>query len=82
MAGVCICGLLLPSSEDSDILNFRISFHLKLALAFVLGKNVYFMEHYFRAIMQHILIISNIYDFRYDNDNDITTSIMHRDIVT
>jgi len=42
MAGVCICGLLLPSSEDSDILNFRISFHLKLALAFVLGKNVYY----------------------------------------
>ncbi|KAL5236373.1 hypothetical protein ACI65C_003783 [Semiaphis heraclei] len=37
MAGICICGLLLPSSEDSDILKFRISFNLKLALAFVLG---------------------------------------------
>lgn len=41
MAGVCICGLLLPSSEDSDIMKFRISFNLKLALAFVLGKNVF-----------------------------------------
>lgn len=40
MAGVCICGLLLPSSEDTDILKFRISFNLKLALAFVLGKNM------------------------------------------
>ncbi|XP_001950125.2 motile sperm domain-containing protein 1 [Acyrthosiphon pisum] len=37
MAGICICGLLLPSSEDTDILKFRISFNLKLALAFVLG---------------------------------------------
>lgn len=41
MAGVCICGLLLPSCEDTDILKFRISFNLKLALAFVLGKNLY-----------------------------------------
>ncbi|VVC39661.1 Hypothetical protein CINCED_3A022468 [Cinara cedri] len=37
MAGVCLCGLLLPSSEDTDILKFRISFNLKLALAYVLG---------------------------------------------
>lgn len=38
MAGLCICGLLLPSSEDTDILKFQISFNLKLALAFVLGN--------------------------------------------
>lgn len=41
MAAICICGLLLPSYEDTDILKFRISFNLKLALAFVLGKNTY-----------------------------------------
>lgn len=40
MAGVCLCGLLLPSSEDTDILKFCISYNFKLALAFVLGKNI------------------------------------------
>jgi len=37
MAGICLCGLLLPTHEDTDILKFRISFNLKLALAFILG---------------------------------------------
>ncbi|XP_050534867.1 motile sperm domain-containing protein 1-like [Daktulosphaira vitifoliae] len=37
MAGICICGLLLQSSEETDIMKFRISFNLKLAFAFVLG---------------------------------------------
>ncbi|XP_050437206.1 motile sperm domain-containing protein 1-like [Adelges cooleyi] len=47
MAGVCICGLLLPSSEDTEILKFRISFNLKLAFAFVLGMTtITILQHH------------------------------------
>jgi len=51
MAGICICGLLLPSSEDSDILKLRISFNLKLALAFVLGKNILYYNYYIKVAL-------------------------------
>lgn len=90
MAGICICGLLLPSSEDTDILKFRISYNLKLALAFVLGKNMCyytfclyekFMKYYVWLI--HIFLIDLIlFYFRYDNDYYIATSIMQKKMST
>jgi len=77
MAVVCVCGLLLPSYEDTDILRFRISFNLKLVLAFVLGKNEYILF----CELKILVIKPNLSYFRYDYDYHIATSIIYQIIL-